>query len=77
MSKLQQKRQFAAARGCFIHRRSISVGYYQTSLDKWDVYIESEGPLGPRDLALTRREAIAMAYRISICKHQKLTITVD
>lgn len=41
----------------------------------WDVYVEAEGPLGPRGLAIGKREAVRLAHSISISKKQKLTVS--
>lgn len=68
MSRLQILRARARTRGCHVL-------HSMDDLTAYDVYVESESILGPRDLSLTYRQAVHLAYQISIAKHQKLTVT--
>jgi hypothetical protein len=42
---------------------------------EWDVIVESEGPLGPRGLGLTKRQAIQFCARIASSPSPNLKIT--
>jgi hypothetical protein len=74
MSKIKRKASSASRKGCIAFRRG-SWPIYSSELYKWDVYVESEGQFGPRGLALTKRQAIAMAYSISVSPTPKLVVT--
>lgn len=74
MNRLKRRARRAAMKGCYVFKRGSSP-LYSDSLDRWDVYVESEGPLGPRDLKLTRRQAIGVAYAISVAKRPRLEIS--
>lgn len=65
MSKLNIKRSRAAARGVWAYRDG----------KHWDVIVDSEGSFGLRGLQLTKREAVHLAYRISIASVPKMTVT--
>jgi len=67
MNRLQQRRRRAAARGCFAYRRCDGAG--------WDVFVNAEGLLGPRGLVLSRRQAVGLAYAISLSAKPKVVIT--
>ena len=74
MNRLNRRIRQAASRGCYvIQRRSWPI--YTENLNQWDVYVESECMLGPRDLKLSKRQAVALAYAIGVSK--RLVITVD
>jgi len=69
VSKVQQKIQFAAARGCFV--------YYDWWTEKdgkinWRVYIEGEHEPRPH---MTKRAAKNLAYAVAVSKHIKLEVT--
>lgn len=74
MNRLVRRARQAAAKGCHAFRRG-SWPIYNSTTDKWDVYVEREGLLGPRDLSLSKREAVALAYSISVRRQPKLVIT--
>ncbi len=67
MSKLKLKQAKALQRGCHVIR------HYQSK--KWDVYVEAESLFGPRDLELTKRQAVNLAYAICISRKMKIIIT--
>lgn len=73
MNRLKRRARQAATKGCFAFKRS-SWPAYSESLARWDVYVEPEGPLGPRDLKLTRRQAVYLAYAIGMAKRPRLVI---
>lgn len=78
MNRLKKRIRQAQRRGVyFLARGNCPMDFYPTHRDKFDIYVESEGMLGPRELALTKRQAIATAYRISVSKKPKVTITVS
>lgn len=68
MSKLNTKRQKAASKGCFAFKAHF------VDDKPWCVYIDGE--YGPRGY-MTKREAINLAYAISIFKHSELPLTFD
>ena len=70
MSKTKRRINQAARRNVYAFRAAHG-------RDGWDVYAEGEGPLGPRGLILTRREAANLAYAIAVSKRQKLVVTFD
>jgi len=74
MSKVRRKAKSASRKGCIAFRRG-SWPIFKTDLDKWDVYVEREGPYGPRNLTLTKRQAVALAYAISVSPSSNLTVT--
>lgn len=74
MNRLNRRARKAAAKGCHAFPRG-SWPIYQSELDRWDVYIEREGLLGPRGLALSKRQAVALAYSISVAKRPSFVIT--
>lgn len=63
MSKLDIKRQKAAAKGCYAFKANF------VDDKPWCVYIEGEW--SPRGY-MTKREAINLAYAISVAKKVKL-----
>lgn len=65
MNRLTKKLRSCVRRGCYPYKND----------NGWDVYIESEGLLGPRGLNLTKREAVILAYQISVSKKHKLIVT--
>jgi len=65
MSRLAKRHRSAAARGCYAFRRG-SWPIFDTDLEKWGVYVDVEGGLGPRGLSLTRRQAVILAKAISV-----------
>ncbi len=78
MSKWKRRKQAAARRGVHAYRAFDLLdraGYAR--LPHWDVYVESEWILGPRELKLSRREAVNFAYRISVAKKFKITVTPE
>lgn len=78
MSKFQRRIRQAESRGVHIlHRGNCPDSFYKDHRDKFDIYVESEGMLGPRDLALTKRQAANLAYQISVAKRSKITIEVQ
>lgn len=68
MSKLKQKIQKARSKGCYAYRAHWVDG------KPWCVYVESE--FGPRGY-MTRRDAVNLAYAISISKDSYLEVTFD
>lgn len=56
-------------------RFAVAPGPSMAFRQSWDVYVEGEGSLGPRDLALSRRQAVALAYAVSVAKRQDVVIT--
>lgn len=78
MSKFQRRIRQAELRGVHIlPRGNCPDSFYKDHRDKFDIYVESEGMLGPRDLALTKRQAANLAYQISVAKRSKITIEVQ
>lgn len=73
MNRVERRKRQAAAKGCHAFRRG-SWPIYENNLDRWDVYVEAEGPLGPRDLSMSKREAIALAYAISKSARPELVV---
>ena len=67
MTRLRILRQRAAERRIWVLR--------SYSGKAWDVIVDSEGMLGPRGLEYSKRNAINLAYSISISKKSKLEIT--
>ena len=67
MSRLQRRRQQARARDVFAYQR--------TDDKTWDVFVDSEWILGPRDLHLTKRDAVNLAYRIAVAPVPKLLVS--
>lgn len=78
MSRLKRKLRSAARRECFAFRRG-AFGYPDgiSRPKEWDVYVESEGPLGPRGLVLTKRQAVALAYAIAVSKRHEIEVIYD
>lgn len=75
MNKSQRRIRQAQSRGVHIlSRGNYPESFYTEHRDKFDIYIEAEGMLGPRDLALTKRQAANLAYHISVAKRNKITI---
>lgn len=68
MSKLQQKIQKARSKGCHAYRA------HWGDTKPWCVYVEGE--FAPRGY-MTRRDAVNLAYAISISKKHKLEVTFD
>lgn len=66
MSKLNTKRQKAASKGCYAFKAHF-VDY-----KPWCVYVEGE--FGPRGY-MTKREAINLAYAISLSKKVRLVVS--
>jgi len=72
-SRLTRRRQAAARRDVHAFRAFDPTDYRETArLPHWDVFVGSEWMLGPRELKLTKREAIAFAYQIAVSKRFKL-----
>lgn len=69
MSRLQKIKNRAHRKGCHVIPAYGCAGM-------WDVYVTSEGPLGPRGLCWSKRRAIHLAHAISISKRHKLLMTV-
>lgn len=65
MSKLNTKRQKAASKGCYAFKA------HYVDDKPWCVYIEGE--FAPRGY-MTKREAIHLAYAISIAKKIELNV---
>lgn len=65
MSRLKRRIQQARRRGCYVIQWPGHLSF--------DVYVEGEWC--PRNLVATKRQAVALAYRISVAKRQKLVIT--
>lgn len=76
MNRTKLRARRASARGCHVHRRA-SWPIYATDLRKWDVFVEAESILGPRDLSLTYRQAVALAYSIAMAKRQRLVASAE
>lgn len=68
MSKLKQKIQRARSKGCYVGRAWWVDG------KPWFVYVEGE--FGPRGY-MTRRDAVNLAYAISISEEIELEVTFD
>jgi hypothetical protein len=68
MSKLKQKIQKARNKGCYAYRA------HWVDDKPWCVYIEGE--FGPRGY-MTRRQAVNLAYAISVSKQHELEVTFD
>jgi hypothetical protein len=69
MSRLQKIKNRAHRKGCHVIPSHDRLGF-------WDVYVESEGPLGPRGLEWPKHRAIRLAHAISISKKQKVEFSV-
>lgn len=69
MSRLNRRRQAAARRKVYVWRNDWRGGQGH------DVFVDAEWALGPRDLTLTKREAIHLAYAISVSKKQRIEVT--
>lgn len=69
MSRLQKIKNRAHRKGCH-----VIPAYGRLGL--WDVYVESEGPLGPRGLEWSKARAIRLAHAFSISKKQKVVFSV-
>jgi hypothetical protein len=65
MNRLQRRRKQAASRLVFVFKH----------FGAWDIVVDSEGPYGWRSLKLTKRQAINLAYQISVAKVHKLTVS--
>lgn len=72
-SRIQRRKQAAARKEVYVYFRGSVPKFYVTQLDKYDVYVEDER--GFRDLALTYRQAVALAYSISISKKHDVIFT--
>jgi hypothetical protein len=68
LSRLKQKTQRAREKGCWVFREHWAEG------KPWAVYVEGEWE--PR-YDLTHREAVNLAYAISISKKIELEVTFD
>jgi hypothetical protein len=75
VSKLHRRLQSAARRECFAFRRGV-YGVVDCP-QKWDVYVEAEGPIGPRGLSLTKRQAVALAYSIAVSKRYEIEVIYE
>lgn len=73
MSQLRKRTRQAASKGVMVFRWPGS--------GIWDIYVVSEGPLGPRGFTKHRRDAVNHAYRIAMsygrCKVQTVEIVAD
>ncbi len=67
MNRLQIVKNRAHRKGCHVIPAHGRPGL-------WDVYVESEGLLGPRGLQWTKRKAVRLAHAISISKKVELVV---
>ena len=68
MTRLQRLKSRAHRQGCHVIPSHGHPGL-------WDVYVESEGLLGPRGLQWSKRRAVRLAHSISISKKQRMVVT--
>ena len=68
MNRLHKRKGRAHRKGCHVIPADGNPGL-------WDVYVEAEGPLGPRGLQWSKRRAIQLAHGISISKKQKIVFS--
>ena len=66
MSRVKRKIQRAARLGVYVYKNSSGL---------WDIFVEKETILGPRELSWKRREAVNFAHKITLAEKIKLTIT--
>lgn len=68
MNRLKRLQQRARNRKCFAHPSHFYPGF-------WDVYVDAEGAFGLRGLRYTKRQAIHLAYSISISKKLEIVMS--
>lgn len=69
MNRTQRKIQRARRLGVFVMR--------WPGHKRWDIYVESEGPLGPRYLQWSKRRAANLAHQITMYRRAKVVITTN
>lgn len=69
MSQLQKRRRQASRLGVHVIR--------WPDTGDWDVFVESEGLLGPRGVTRQKRDAVNFAYRIAMNYGRSRVTTVD
>jgi hypothetical protein len=66
MSQLHKRRKQAERKGVYP---------YKNEQGGWDIHVDKEWLLGPRELNWPKRRAINLAYQISVSKPHKIEIT--